>query len=46
MINYVRDLKFIQEPDYDLLRKIFRDLYKRKGYKPTTKTGESCVFDW
>jgi hypothetical protein len=46
MLNYVRDLKFNQKPDYDLLREIFNDLYKRKGYKKTKKSGESCVFDW
>lgn len=38
--RYCTDLDFAQEPDYDYLRRLFNDLYKRLGY---TFDGK---FDW
>ena len=39
-ITEVRALKFTDKPDYVHLRKIFRDLFIRKGYV------YDCVYDW
>ena len=32
-MNYCRELKFYQRPDYDYLRSLFKNLYKRKYYE-------------
>lgn len=32
-LNYVKNLKFTEKPDYDYLRQSFRDLFNRMGYK-------------
>jgi casein kinase I family protein HRR25 len=39
-INYIRSLRFDEKPDYTFLRKLFRDLFVRLGYK------YDAVFDW
>ncbi|XP_041451097.1 casein kinase I isoform X8 [Drosophila obscura] len=39
-LRYVRRLDFFETPDYDFLRRLFQDLFERKGY---TDEGE---FDW
>jgi len=39
-LRYVRHLDFFETPDYGYLRKLFHDLYERKGYK------NDGVFDW
>jgi len=39
-IEYVRNLKFTDSPDYFYLRKLFRDLFKRKEYL------FDSVYDW
>jgi len=39
-LRYVRRLDFFENPDYDYLRKLFQDLFDRKGY---VDDGE---FDW
>ena len=39
-LRYVRRLDFYEMPDYAYLRKLFKDLFKRKGYV------DDGVFDW
>lgn len=39
-LRYVRRLDFFETPDYDYLRRLFQELFDRKGY---TDDGE---FDW
>lgn len=39
-LRYVRRLDFFETPDYDYLRKLFQDLFAKKGY---VDDGE---FDW
>lgn len=38
--NYVRSLRFDEKPDYQFLRKIFRDLFTREGYE------YDLCYDW
>ena len=39
-LRYVRRLDFFETPDYNYLRKLFRDLFDRRGYV------DDGVFDW
>jgi casein kinase 1 gamma len=39
-LRYVRRLDFFETPDYEYLRKLFHDLFERRGY---VEDGE---FDW
>ncbi len=39
-LRYVRRLDFFEKPDYNYLKKLFQDLFDRKGYV------EDGVFDW
>lgn len=39
-INYTRSLKFDDHPDYAYLRKLFRSLFRRQGFKYDN------IFDW
>lgn len=39
-LNYCRSLHFEDKPDYIYLRKLFRDLYNREGYK------HDSLYDW
>jgi len=39
-LNYCRGLHFEDKPDYTYLRKLFRDLFVREGYK------YDAMFDW
>jgi casein kinase I homolog HRR25 len=39
-LNYTRSLRFDDKPDYSYLRKIFRDLLLREGFR------YDYVFDW
>lgn len=39
-LRYVRRLDFFEKPDYGYLRKLFQDLFDRKGYQ------SDAVFDW
>ena len=39
-LRYVRRLDFFETPDYNYLRKLFQDLFDRKGFS------DDQVFDW
>ena len=39
-LNYCRALRFEDKPDYNFLRRLFRDLLHREGYDP------DIAFDW
>ena len=39
-LNYSRSLRFDDKPDYNYLRKLFRDLFIREGYH------YDYIFDW
>nr|CAI5853026.1 unnamed protein product [Callosobruchus analis] len=39
-LRYVRRLEFTETPDYDYLRKMFKDLFVKKGF------ADDGVFDW
>lgn len=39
-LRYVRRLDFFETPDYNYLRRVFKDLFDRKGYV------DDGVFDW
>jgi serine/threonine protein kinase len=39
-LNYCRSRRFEDKPDYSYLRRLFRDLFYRMGYKP------DFVYDW
>jgi len=39
-LNYIRSLRFDEQPDYSYLRKLFRDLFIKQGYK------YDAIFDW
>ncbi|XP_028967380.1 casein kinase I [Galendromus occidentalis] len=39
-LRYVRRLDFFENPDYDYMRKLFKDLFDRKGYV------DDGQFDW
>jgi len=39
-MDYVRVLEFEDKPDYSYLRKIFQNLFVRRGFE------YDCVFDW
>jgi casein kinase 1 len=39
-LNYTRSLRFEDKPDYQYLRKLFRDLFTREGFQM------DYVFDW
>ena len=39
-MSYCRDLKFEEKPDYNHLRRIFKDLFNSKGYE------FDYVYDW
>lgn len=39
-LRYVRRLDFFERPDYNYLRKLFRDLFDRMGYIDDNE------FDW
>jgi hypothetical protein len=39
-INYVRQLRFDQEPDYAYCRQLFRDLFTKNGFV------YDYVYDW
>lgn len=39
-MNYCRELKFEEKPDYSYLRKIFKDLFSSLGYE------YDFVYDW
>lgn len=39
-MRYTRQLDFYEEPDYDYIKRMFKDLYERKGF------ADDGVFDW
>jgi len=39
-MDYCRDLKFEEKPDYTYLRRILKDLFNRNGYE------YDYVYDW
>ena len=39
-INYCRGLRFGEDPDYEYLKRLFKNLFDRKGFKKDFK------FDW
>jgi hypothetical protein len=39
-MSYCRELKFEEKPDYNHLRRIFKDLFNKKGYE------YDYVYDW
>lgn len=39
-LTYVRKLEFTETPNYVYIRKLFRDLYMKLGYK------DDNIFDW
>lgn len=39
-MRYVRDIDFYEKPNYDYLRKLFTDLFDRRGYK------WDDIYDW
>lgn len=47
-LRYVRRLDFFERPDYNYLRKLFRDLFDRMGYVDDNEfdwTGKTMVID-
>ena len=39
-IKYCRDLKFEEKPDYNMLRRKFKDLFSKRGYE------YDYIYDW
>ena len=39
-MNYCRNLEFTEDPDYSYLKRIFKELYVRKGYE------NEFIYDW
>lgn len=39
-LSYCRNLRFDEKPDYNYLRKLFKDLFKRSGFV------QDYVYDW
>lgn len=39
-MNYCRNLEFKEDPDYDYLRRMFKELYNRCGFE------NDFIFDW
>lgn len=39
-LNYVRTLRFDEKPDYNYLRRLFRELFQKKNY------AYDYIFDW
>lgn len=39
-LDYTRSLRFDDKPDYEYLRKIFRDLFAREGFQ------DDYLYDW
>ena len=39
-LNYCRNLKFEEKPDYNYLRKLFKDCMSRNGYE------NDFMYDW
>jgi hypothetical protein len=40
MVNYTRELKFAEDPDYDYLRTLIKKMYKKNGIN------NDGVYDW